>query len=54
MLFRSGQGAGVAAAIAADQGLDVQQVPYPKLRERLLEQKQVLDLSEDKIQWREK
>ena len=49
-----GQGAGVAAAIAADQGLDVQQVPYPKLRERLLEQKQVLDLSEDKIQWREK
>ena len=49
-----GQGAGVAAAIAADQELDVQQVPYPKLRERLLAQKQVLDLTADKIQWRER
>jgi FAD dependent oxidoreductase len=39
-----GQGAGVAAALAARQGVNVQDLPYAKLRERLLAQKQVLDL----------
>jgi len=39
-----GQGAGVAAAIAADEGIAVQAVAYPKLRKRLLAQNQVLDL----------
>jgi hypothetical protein len=39
-----GQGAGVAAALAADQNLPVQELAYAKLRERLLAQGQVLDL----------
>ncbi len=39
-----GQAAGVAAALAADQDVSVQNLPYPKLRERLLAQGQVLEL----------
>jgi hypothetical protein len=39
-----GQSAGIAAALSAKQNLDVQKLPYPALRERLLAQKQVLDL----------
>jgi hypothetical protein len=39
-----GQSAGVAAALSAKQNVSVQQLPYPVLRERLLAQKQVLDL----------
>ena len=39
-----GQSAGMAAALSAKQNLDVQKLPYPALRERLLAQKQVLDL----------
>lgn len=39
-----GQAAGIAAALAANQDVAVQQVKYEKLRERLLSQKQVLDL----------
>jgi hypothetical protein len=39
-----GQAAGVAAALAAKQDVAVQRVGYAKLRERLLAQKQVLDL----------
>ncbi|MEE2825750.1 MAG: FAD-dependent oxidoreductase [Planctomycetota bacterium] len=39
-----GQGAGVAAALAAQQNVSVQQLDYRKLRERLLAQGQVLDL----------
>ncbi|MBL9179021.1 MAG: FAD-dependent oxidoreductase [Verrucomicrobiaceae bacterium] len=39
-----GQSAGIAAALCAKQNLDVQKLPYPALRERLLAQKQVLDL----------
>jgi hypothetical protein len=39
-----GQGAGVAAALAAKQNVAVQELPYAKLRERLLAQGQVLDL----------
>ncbi len=39
-----GQGAGVAAALAAKQGVAVQDLPYPVLRERLLAQGQVLAL----------
>lgn len=39
-----GQSAGIAAALSAKQGLEVQKLPYPALRERLLAQKQVLDL----------
>ena len=39
-----GQSAGVAAALSAKQNVAVQQLPYPALRERLLAQKQVLDL----------
>jgi len=39
-----GQGAGVAAALAVQEGVDVQAVPYEKLRQRLLAQKQVLEL----------
>jgi len=41
-----GQAAGVAAALAAKQGVAVQTVSYPALRERLLAQGQVLDLPE--------
>jgi hypothetical protein len=39
-----GQGAGIAAALAAKQQVAVQDLPYPVLRERLLAQGQVLDL----------
>ncbi|WP_153558784.1 FAD-dependent oxidoreductase [Roseimaritima sediminicola] len=39
-----GQGAGIAAALAADQDVKVQKLDYEKLRERLLAQNQVLDL----------
>jgi hypothetical protein len=39
-----GQSAGVAAALAARQQTDVQKLDYSALRERLLKQKQVLDL----------
>ena len=39
-----GQGAGIAAALAAKQDVAVQELPYAKLRERLLAQKQVLEL----------
>ena len=39
-----GQSAGIAAAMSAKQNLTVQKLPYPALRERLLAQKQVLDL----------
>ena len=39
-----GQSAGIAAALAADQKVFVQDLPYPKLRARLLAQGQVLDL----------
>ena len=39
-----GQGAGVAAALAAKDDVAVQELEYAKLRERLLAQKQVLDL----------
>jgi len=37
-----GQSAGVAAALAAHMDQTVQNLPYPKLRERLLAQRQVL------------
>ena len=39
-----GQGAGVAAALAAEHDVAVQQVNYPLLRDHLLAQGQVLDL----------
>lgn len=39
-----GQGAGIAAALAAKHDVAVQALKYGKLRERLLAQKQVLDL----------
>lgn len=39
-----GQSAGIAAALCAKQSVAVQQLAYPALRERLLAQKQVLDL----------
>ena len=39
-----GQGAGVAAALAAKDNVAVQELKYVKLRERLLAQKQILDL----------
>jgi hypothetical protein len=39
-----GQSAGVAAALAVAEGVAVQVLPYPVLRERLLAQKQVLDI----------
>src|SRR5688500_17208326 len=38
-----GQSAATAAALAIDQGVTVQEVPYPKLRERLLRDGQVLE-----------
>ena len=41
-----GQGSGVAAALAAKENVPVQELKYEKLRERLLVQKQVLDLPE--------
>lgn len=39
-----GQSAGIAAAMSAKQNVSVQKLPYPALRERLLAQKQVLEL----------
>ncbi len=39
-----GQSAGIAAALAAHDGVPVQALAYPELRERLLAQGQVLDL----------
>jgi hypothetical protein len=39
-----GQSAGIAAALSAKQNIAVQKLAYPVLRERLLAQKQVLDL----------
>jgi FAD dependent oxidoreductase len=39
-----GQSAGIAAAMSAKQSVAVQDLPYPALRERLLAQKQVLEL----------
>lgn len=39
-----GQSAGIAAALSAKQNIAVQKLPYPALRDRLLAQKQVLDL----------
>lgn len=39
-----GQSAGVAAALAARQNVAVQKLPYPALRDRLLAQKQVLEI----------
>jgi hypothetical protein len=39
-----GQAAGIAAALAVRQGVPVQDLEYAKLRQRLLAQKQVLDL----------
>ena len=41
-----GQSAGIAAAMSAKQNVAVQNLPYPALRERLLAQKQVLELPE--------
>ena len=38
-----GQSAGVAAAMANETKVDVQQLPYDKLKQRLLKQKQVID-----------
>ncbi len=39
-----GQSAGIAAALSAKQNVTVQKLPYPVLRERLLAQKQALEL----------
>lgn len=39
-----GQSAGIAAALSAKQNIAVQKLSYPALRERLLAQKQVLEL----------
>jgi len=39
-----GQSAGIAAALSAKHNIAVQELPYPGLRERLLAQKQALDL----------
>ncbi len=41
-----GQSAGIAAALAAQQGLSVQKLEYRKLRQHLLAQNQVLELPE--------
>ncbi len=41
-----GHSAGIAAALAAKHGEDVQKLDYVRLRERLLSQKQVLELPE--------
>ena len=38
-----GQSAGIAAALAAKSGVDVQELDYAALRERLLAQKQTLE-----------
>ncbi|EMI18081.1 secreted protein-putative xanthan lyase [Rhodopirellula maiorica SM1] len=41
-----GQSAGIAAAMAADKDAAVQELAYPELRERLVGQKQVLEIPE--------
>ena len=43
-----GQSAGTAACLAIDEKVDVQKVDYAKLKERLLKDKQVLDLPRKK------
>jgi hypothetical protein len=43
-----GQSAGIAAALSAKQDVAVQNLPYPSLRERLLAQKQVLEIPAQK------
>jgi hypothetical protein len=43
VFFVLGQSAATAAVMAIDDGIDVQKVRYPKLRERLLADKQILD-----------
>jgi hypothetical protein len=43
-----GHSAGIAAALAAKEGQAVQELNYPQLRERILAQKQTLDLPEEK------
>ena len=43
------QGAGVAAALAAKEGVAVQDVDYPQLRDRLLAQDAALDLPTDPL-----
>lgn len=42
-----GQSAGIAAALAAEQEVSVQDLPYPALNLRLLEQGQVLELPDE-------
>jgi hypothetical protein len=44
-----GQSAGIAAALSAKQGQDVQKLDYAKLKERLLAQKQVLELPPEEV-----
>jgi hypothetical protein len=44
-----GQGTGVAATVAVEEGVDVQDVPYEKLRKRLLAHGQVLELPAEVI-----
>jgi hypothetical protein len=39
-----GQSAATAAALSIDDGIAIQDLPYPRLRERLLEDGQVLEL----------
>jgi hypothetical protein len=41
-----GQSAGIAAALSAKQNVEVQKLPYKALRERLIAQKQVLEIPE--------
>jgi hypothetical protein len=43
-----GQSAGIAAALASKNGTDIQNLDYAQLRERLLAQKQALELPETK------
>jgi hypothetical protein len=43
VLMITGQSAGTAACLSIDAGCSVQKLEYPKLRERLLADKQILD-----------
>jgi hypothetical protein len=45
VFFVLGQSAGTAAVLAIDGGVDVQKVEYAKLKERLLKDKQVLEMA---------
>lgn len=45
VFFVLGQSSGTAAVLAIDGGVDVQKVEYAKLKERLLKDKQVLELA---------